>query len=439
MLVKSTKLRKSTISIITSASLGLGVLIGLPAVAHAETGEVKVVTEATSGTLANKFTSDPAHKSDLFNYLTPAPETFGADQGVEFYYPGLPKVVDPEGGTTDPLRAAYYINERNQNLYESNYGVNQSYTVMSHSYLIKEAKYNNIPLCPISKVTYRIFKKPVISSDYSSKEFIWEGVAKFAVDPADVTAGAVCGTEAKAETPAAKTSAPTIGNPDTITEGTDVALKLNLDLNAKLASGTSLLSGAGLLPSSEFKLIMQSDPVVLYTGTSDPSGNFNTNFDFTQVACPGPGVHTLTLAGIKPDGSQTKAVAKMLLDSNCVAKAIVQGGLSKTLSFGGILFPIHSPRLTSQSMKNLKEIAPLLKDAKRITLTGYTQTNYRSKATIPGSKRLAKKRAVAVSKYLQKLGVNTTVTIVGNGPVDPVSLKKQKLNRRVEISVGFTS
>ncbi len=275
-------------------------------------------------------------------------------------------------------------------------------------------------------------------ADYNNGNFT------FMTHPLDVdfwkTTGSIKSLKITTTTPSSTTTpTPAVTNLDSIVEGTDLALALNLDLNARLTSGLSRLTGSGLKPSSEYKLFLQSDPVLLYTGTTDVNGDFSSSYNFRTVACPGVGVHTLTLVGTRPNGTQTKAVVKMILDSSCSVKALVQGGLVKKMVFDPILFKYQSDKLTKKAKKNLKVIVPLLMDAKVIKIYGYTQTNNKSSAVKKANKVLAKERAISVRKYLKKQGVTATIKVIGKGGVKPVSLKQQRLNRRVSISVGYAA
>jgi outer membrane protein OmpA-like peptidoglycan-associated protein len=104
-----------------------------------------------------------------------------------------------------------------------------------------------------------------------------------------------------------------------------------------------------------------------------------------------------------------------------------------------ILFEDNSTKFRKSSYRTLEEAARQLADNKKISLTinGY--------ASLEGSKEhnfeLSKRRAIAVKKYLQKKGVDTSsLEIVPHGSNDPVASNKteagREKNRRAVIKVN---
>lgn len=61
---------------------------------------------------------------------------------------------------------------------------------------------------------------------------------------------------------------------------------------------------------------MHSDPIVIYQGTTDPSGNFTETITIPQDACL-QGVHELILSGIDPDGNPVSDTKYVELGYNC--------------------------------------------------------------------------------------------------------------------------
>jgi outer membrane protein OmpA-like peptidoglycan-associated protein len=102
-----------------------------------------------------------------------------------------------------------------------------------------------------------------------------------------------------------------------------------------------------------------------------------------------------------------------------------------------VLFHYNSTKLTKKSKANLRFLAPLLVNTKEIALYGYTQTNLKSRASKLANKILAKRRTIAVRKFLKGLGVTGTFKLIGKGAVKPVSKKHQYKNRRVTIKVKY--
>ncbi|CAB4329739.1 MAG: OmpA family protein [Actinobacteria bacterium] len=225
-------------------------------------------------------------------------------------------------------------------------------------------------------------------------------------------------------------------NPDEATEVLDLSLALDLNVGAKVEGAKSTLLGSNLKPTSQYQLIMQSDPVVLYTGTTDPNGNINQLITLPSV-CPAKGKHTLSLVGTRPDGTKAKAVAYLAFDGKCRVLGIVQGATLKSAKFGGIRFGYNSARLSKVSKSNIRSMSVLLTDAKVVKVYGYTQTNLKSASSKKANKALAKRRAASVKAYLKKLGVTAKIEIVAVGAKKPVSKKKQYKNRRVTLKMQY--
>jgi len=104
-----------------------------------------------------------------------------------------------------------------------------------------------------------------------------------------------------------------------------------------------------------------------------------------------------------------------------------------------ILFGWNSAKLTSTTRAQLKCIYAKYHAKKKLTLHGYTQTNFTSKASKAANLKLAAKRSAVVKAYLVGLGFKGKVTIVSVGASHPASKKQQKLNRRVVLTFGLRS
>jgi len=100
--------------------------------------------------------------------------------------------------------------------------------------------------------------------------------------------------------------------------GSTPALDLALDLQvgAEFVGASSVITGSGLQASSAIDLTMHSDPIVIYQGTTDPSGNFTETITIPQDACL-QGVHELILTGIDPDGNPVSDTKYIELGYNC--------------------------------------------------------------------------------------------------------------------------
>ena len=217
----------------------------------------------------------------------------------------------------------------------------------------------------------------------------------------------------------------------------DLNLALNLGLGSRLDSGQALLSGGGLQANSTFELWMHSTPVLIYSGTTDANGNFSNYVNIPSKACLSLGKHDLELSGIAPDGSVKKDTQFLVLDNACRLLGINHNAPVQMIKISDFLFGYNSAKLTKKAIKSLKSYLPLLVGSKSIDIYGYTQTNLKGKAAIAANKRLGLARSKAVRKWLKAHGINVQINVIGQGPVKPVSKKKQKLNRRVELSAHY--
>jgi len=219
-----------------------------------------------------------------------------------------------------------------------------------------------------------------------------------------------------------------------------VRLNLVLDLkpNAKLIGAEATLTGGGLQPSSSYVLTMYSTPVVIASGKTNSMGGFRATIIMPGKACVLGGLHQLVLTGTAPDGTRVRDSNWVVLNDSCQA----QTGSGprpdvNTVQLRSFLFPYLSARLSPTAKRSIRVLVSSMRDAKVITITGYTQTTRKSKAAKRANKILAMRRAVAVRNYLRILKVRTPIRTVGAGGVNPANKKIQRLNRRVTISVRF--
>ena len=98
--------------------------------------------------------------------------------------------------------------------------------------------------------------------------------------------------------------------------------ELALDLSVDLSVGSSYdgadtdLSGGGLMPNSTYTLTEFSTPVVIFSGTTLPNGNF-----YDSTALPNdcrPGSHHLVLSGISPSGATVSDYVAYTVDADCI-------------------------------------------------------------------------------------------------------------------------
>jgi outer membrane protein OmpA-like peptidoglycan-associated protein len=219
-----------------------------------------------------------------------------------------------------------------------------------------------------------------------------------------------------------------------------VRLKLNLQLavDTPLVGATAVLSGGGLMPSSDYVLTMRSEPVVVASGKTNSLGNFNATIKMPGKACVRGGLHQLILTGVTPAGVTVQDSNWIVLDDTCAVKTVAgKKPTNNSLTLRTFIFPYQSARLLPRSKRVLRGLTKSLNDARSIQITGYTQTEKRSKAAVRANKRLATRRAIAVRTYLRLQGVRGRITVVGAGGVNPIKGRKQKYNRRVVITVRY--
>ena len=93
-------------------------------------------------------------------------------------------------------------------------------------------------------------------------------------------------------------------------------LALDLQVGAEFDGASTVITGGNLQPSSDFDLTMHSDPIVIYQGRTDSSGNFSETVTIPTEACL-VGVHELTLTGIDVDGNPVSDTKYVELGYNC--------------------------------------------------------------------------------------------------------------------------
>ena len=183
---------------------------------------------------------------------------------------------------------------------------------------------------------------------------------------------------------------------------------------------------------------MYSTPVEVARGTTNAAGAFNAVITMPAKACVTGGAHRLVLTGTAPGGARLEDSSYVVLDDTCKAKSInnVTAPVNNTVTLQSFTFPHYSAKLRPKALRTLRELRGALTTAKSITITGYTETDSRSKAATKANKRLALKRADAVRAQMRKLGITAPIVTVGAGGVSGLG-KGQKFNRRVVIVVRY--
>jgi outer membrane protein OmpA-like peptidoglycan-associated protein len=215
-------------------------------------------------------------------------------------------------------------------------------------------------------------------------------------------------------------------------------LKLDLQVNSPVVGAQAVMTGGGLQAKSTYVLTMRSTPVQVATGLTDDAGNFQAQIRLPSKVCVSGGLHELELTGITPDGHALHDSSWLVLDDNCKTRSVPTAKpVNDTVTLGTFTFPYLSAKLTPHAKSVLRSLRSPLGPAKRVTITGYTQTTKKSKAAKKFNRDLAKRRAAATRVYLLSLGIKAPITIVGAGGVSPLRGKAQKYNRRVVIWVRY--
>jgi len=180
------------------------------------------------------------------------------------------------------------------------------------------------------------------------------------------------------------------------------------------------------------KLYQYSRRTLVGTFAVNENGEFTG--EYVIPACPTPGVHRFVVEGTAPDGSTVSKSISFIVDPTCKAPNITKDkNATATIQLQDILFPNYKSILTKTYKKRLRAYASLLKDAKHLTITGYTETKQPSRAARLACIILSGNRAKAVRSYLRSLGVKIKYITIARGATNPVSVKKQARNRRVTL------
>lgn len=229
------------------------------------------------------------------------------------------------------------------------------------------------------------------------------------------------------------TSAPPTGAPPARPE---LKLDLAIQPGAPVRGAAASVSGGGLRANSQYTVTMYSSPVRLASGYADETGSFTARFKLPARACVKGGLHRVELSGFAPDGTVVTTSTWLLFDDTCTTRT-VSPAKPTAVTYGTFRFDRGSVRLTPYVRAVMRRTHATLASAKRVTITGYTETGSRSEASKRANKALALRRAQAARDYLRKLGVKAPITVLGAGAVNPLKGRPQSWNRRVFITVRY--
>lgn len=221
--------------------------------------------------------------------------------------------------------------------------------------------------------------------------------------------------------------------------GGSPVLGLNLFVGAGdvVKGATARLSGSGLKANSAYSLVLHSSPVRLAAGHARANGAFATSVKLPAKACAKAGLHRLVLTGVAPNGHAVSVTRWIVMSGSCRVLAVTKRAPRVSDALSTVWFDNLSAHLDAADKASLRRVAKGLTGAKKVVLTGYTQTDLTSAAARKANLRLAGQRAKAVAAYLRSMGVDATISTVAKGGVDPVSDRKQHLNRRVVVSATW--
>lgn len=117
-------------------------------------------------------------------------------------------------------------------------------------------------------------------------------------------------------------------------------------------------------------------------------------------------------------------------------------GIKLVLNENAVRFNTSKSTLTSAAMANLNKLVPVFNEYPdtNITIFGYTD----SSGNVTSNLKLSENRALAVERYLESKGINTSrFKIVGMGIADPIASNETTIgksqNRRVEFAITANS
>jgi outer membrane protein OmpA-like peptidoglycan-associated protein len=225
--------------------------------------------------------------------------------------------------------------------------------------------------------------------------------------------------------------------PPVVTSEFGINIEVLPSVGKRLAGQKVQITGGGLKANSAYSLYIGTGKVSLFKGVTDSNGNFDQLVTLPAKACVSAGKQVLTLTGKKTDDTDATDSAQLVLDANCTVAAVAEKTETKQWTVSGFLFNYLKFDLTDGGVKSLTSLVPLIKNAKTITIYGYTQTDATSDATKKANLTLALNRSKTVMDFLKAKGIKAVYKTYGMGGVDPVSTTDQSKNRRVVIEVNY--
>lgn len=203
-----------------------------------------------------------------------------------------------------------------------------------------------------------------------------------------------------------------------------------------IAGQLLFFSAEGLKPGAKNTISLYSKKVVLAKGVNSESGTASLSLQIPTSACIKPGLHRLIMQSTANDGKAVRAVMYVVLGPNCRLDAIIDQVSAKSWLVRGISFDYQKWDLSAKNTTTLTAISKWMKTAKKVKVSGYTETDGKGAQLKKINKLLSKKRSQTTVNALKQLGIKAKFWVNPHGSVNPVS-KNQAKNRRVEILVTF--
>jgi len=106
-------------------------------------------------------------------------------------------------------------------------------------------------------------------------------------------------------------------------------LDLDLQVGVEFSGASSNIVGGGLKDNSAYTLTMYSDPILIYAGTTDASGNFDEDITIPASACI-PGIHHLILLGVDVNDQPIQDEQWVEIGNNCEVLRFSDAELAET-------------------------------------------------------------------------------------------------------------
>ena len=211
---------------------------------------------------------------------------------------------------------------------------------------------------------------------------------------------------------------------------------MNPEFGKKFSGLMIKMSGTNLKPGGGFTLDMYSKRVAMTAGTVGSDGSIKASMRIPGKGCVTPGLHKLIFESEDESGKKISSTFYIVLGANCELNAVVEKISDGSWSVKGLRFDYQKWTLSGDSKATLKALKPWLKNAIRVKVSGYTETDGKGNSLKIYNKVLAKKRVLSTINQLKSLGFKTYFMVNPVGAKNPTS-KDQSKNRRVELNVRF--